>query len=254
VRAVFAALPGQKRLAQSGAGRKDSDVRLFHRRSCAEGLDIFRPESGNRARDRFQAIHEMDGLEVQLLCDGCLVDDPGQIRNLGSRRPSRTKRTRRRSSRTFRDTWQTEVAHQETAYGDLRAHISENPERAEEQVGMAPNGILDALPGSIRRGLRGYRALKFAAGLIRFICHGLLRRLCCKFGDRGCVLLGRRRGDTLRLNLLLRGGDSLLHRASGPGIPLFQLLQLLFKLGARLCGGDRDTGQQRGDPMTKPFH
>jgi hypothetical protein len=152
VRAVFAALPGQKRLAQSGAGRKDSDVRLFHRRSCAEGLDIFRPESRNRARDRFQVIHEMDGLEVQLLCDGCLVDDPGQIRNLGSRRPSRTKRTRRRSSRTFRDTWQTEVAHQETAYGDLRAHISENPERAEERLGWLQMESLTLSPARFAAG------------------------------------------------------------------------------------------------------
>ena len=90
MRAVFAAFPGEKRLAQAGAWCKDGDVCLFHRRSCAEGFDIFRPEFGNRTRNRFEIIQEMDGLEIQRLSNGGLVHDPGQVRDLRSPRKYRT--------------------------------------------------------------------------------------------------------------------------------------------------------------------
>jgi len=84
VRTVFAALPGEKRL--SGSGRKDGDVCLCHRRSGAERLDIFRPEFGNRTLQSLRGHSADERHRGSAASNGCLVDDPGQVRDLCSTR------------------------------------------------------------------------------------------------------------------------------------------------------------------------
>src|SRR5262249_54806600 len=93
--------------------------------------------------------------------------------------------------------------------------------------------------------------------LIRVRFYSLLSRLCGEFahGYRALLALsGRCCWHVLCLDLVLEGGDPLLHDASSFGVLLFELLQLLFQLRRILGFGHSHQAKQPRRVVRNAYH
>ena len=76
------AIPGEERFAQTRPRRDDRDRAPLDRLALVQGDEVLRPQDGHGPRDRFEVVHEMDGLEVQVPGQRALVHHPGQVGRL----------------------------------------------------------------------------------------------------------------------------------------------------------------------------
>ena len=103
-------------------------------------------------------------------CDQCCRSNRAQSQQMSGLHPPRECRaekasdhrptpverniTGRRDGGETRNRGQTEIVHQKASDGNFRAHIGENPDRGEDQIGMLPDRIRDLQARAVRGEVR----------------------------------------------------------------------------------------------------
>src|SRR3954467_4502879 len=79
VRAIAAAFPGHKGLAQTSARRDHGDVSLWHRRASIQGMQIVGLKDRYRVGDRLQIVQQPRRAPAEALPETCFAHQPWQV-------------------------------------------------------------------------------------------------------------------------------------------------------------------------------